>query len=91
VVLWYWSDIFDFSKDQMTMAKIKTMKESLTEEFSKIFRLCEYILAMSQRPSLIKVTLQVGGRSRHTVMGGFMLLWRPTRRVKSRRMTMNPR
>ena len=51
-------EVFDFSKDQMTTAKIKTMKESLNEEFSKIFQLCDFILARSQRPSLIKATLQ---------------------------------
>ena len=50
--------MFDFSKDQMTTAKIRTMKESLNEEFSKIFQLCDFILARSQRPSLIKATLQ---------------------------------
>lgn len=53
-------EVFDFSKDQMTTSKIKTMKESLNDEFSKIFQLCDFILARSQRPSLIKATLQVG-------------------------------
>ena len=43
----------------MTTAKIKTLKESLHGEFSKIFNLCDFILSRSQRPSLIKVTLQV--------------------------------
>jgi hypothetical protein len=54
------AEVFDFSKDQMTTAKIKTMKESLREEFAKIFTLCDFILSRSQRPSLIKATLQVG-------------------------------
>lgn len=52
------TEVFDFSKDQMTTAKIRTMKESLNEEFSKIFQLCDFILARSQRASLIKATLQ---------------------------------
>lgn len=52
------TEVFDFSKDQMTTAKIRTMKDSLNVEFSKIFQLCDFILARSQRPSLIKATLQ---------------------------------
>lgn len=39
----------------MTTAKAKTMKESLHEEFSKVFQLCDFILTASQKPSLIKV------------------------------------
>ena len=52
------TEVFDFSKDQMTTAKIRTMKESLNKEFAQIFQLCDFILARSQRPSLIKATLQ---------------------------------
>ncbi|CAM9232138.1 unnamed protein product [Chrysoparadoxa australica] len=51
-------EVFEFSKDQMTTAKIKTMKESLNEEFQQIFRLCDFILDHSERPSLLVVTLQ---------------------------------
>ncbi|CAM9157205.1 unnamed protein product [Discosporangium mesarthrocarpum] len=51
-------EVFDFSRDQMTTAKIKTMKESLNEEFAKIYELCEYILNLSQRPSLLNGTLK---------------------------------
>ncbi|KAM3571498.1 hypothetical protein VYU27_006474 [Nannochloropsis oceanica] len=51
-------EVFDFSKDQMTTAKIKTLKESLQHEFAKIFELLSFILSRSQRPSLIKATLQ---------------------------------
>ncbi|CAM9306613.1 unnamed protein product, partial [Sphacelaria rigidula] len=50
-------EVFDFSKDQMTTAKIKKMKESLNDEFAKIYELCEFILDRSQRPSLLNVTL----------------------------------
>ncbi|KAH8058484.1 hypothetical protein JL721_9505 [Aureococcus anophagefferens] len=35
-------EVFDFSKDAMTTAKIRTMKESLNAEFAQIFRLCEF-------------------------------------------------
>jgi len=41
----------------MTTAKIKTMKESLNEEFAQVYQLCEFILTASQRPSLLKGTL----------------------------------
>ncbi|KAH8062272.1 hypothetical protein JL722_3186 [Aureococcus anophagefferens] len=37
-------EVFDFSKDAMTTAKIRTMKESLNAEFAQIFRLCEFTL-----------------------------------------------
>ena len=51
-------EVFDFSKDQMVTEKVKKMKESLNGEFSSIYQLCEFILQHSQRPSLLKVTLQ---------------------------------
>lgn len=51
-------EVFDFSKDTMTAAKMKSMKESLNDEFSQIFQLCEYILEASQKPSLLLATLQ---------------------------------
>jgi exportin-1 len=51
-------EVFDFSKDTMTAAKMKSMKESLNDEFSQIFRLCEFILEASQKPSLVLATLQ---------------------------------
>ncbi len=51
-------EVFDFSRDQMVTEKVKKMKESLNGEFSSIYQLCEFILTHSQRPSLLKVTLQ---------------------------------
>lgn len=51
-------EVFDFSRDQMVTEKVKKMKESLNGEFSSIYHLCEFILEHSQRPSLLKVTLQ---------------------------------
>ena len=51
-------EIFDFSRDQMVTQKVKKMKESLNSEFAAIYHLCEFILDHSQRPSLLKVTLQ---------------------------------
>jgi exportin-1 len=51
-------EIFDFSKDTMTSVKIKQLKDSLNEEFSQIFQLCEFILEASTRSSLILCTLK---------------------------------
>ena len=51
-------EMFDFSRDQMDTEKVKKMKESLNSEFSQIYQLCEFILEHSQRPSLLRVTLQ---------------------------------
>eukprot|EP00632_Arachnochrysis_sp_CCMP2950_P009328 CAMPEP_0185704596 /NCGR_PEP_ID=MMETSP1164-20130828/17569_1 /TAXON_ID=1104430 /ORGANISM="Chrysoreinhardia sp, Strain CCMP2950" /LENGTH=414 /DNA_ID=CAMNT_0028371959 /DNA_START=212 /DNA_END=1452 /DNA_ORIENTATION=+ len=50
-------EVFDFSKDAMTTAKIRTMKTSLNAEFAQIFRLCEFVLGASSRPRLIDATL----------------------------------
>jgi exportin-1 len=51
-------EVFDFSKDQMVTEKVKRMKESLNNQFSQVYHLCEFVLEHSQRPSLLKVTLQ---------------------------------
>mmetsp|Transcript_40781 Transcript_40781/g.49653 ORF Transcript_40781/g.49653 Transcript_40781/m.49653 type:complete len:1093 (-) Transcript_40781:637-3915(-) len=51
-------EVFDFSRDQMVTEKVKRMKESLNGEFSSIYHLCEFILEHSQKPSLLRVTLQ---------------------------------
>lgn len=51
-------EVFDFSRDQMVTEKVKRMKESLNSEFSQIYQLCEFVLEHSQRPSLLRVTLQ---------------------------------
>lgn len=51
-------EVFDFSKDQMVTEKVKRMKESLNGEFTHVYQLCEFVLAQSQRPTLLKVTLQ---------------------------------
>ena len=50
-------DVFDFSKDAMTTAKIRTLKESLNSEFAKIFQLCELVLSSTTRASLLNQTL----------------------------------
>jgi exportin-1 len=51
-------EVFDYSRDTMTTQKVKKLKETLNEEFSKIFQLCEMILTTSQNPTLLKSTLE---------------------------------
>ena len=65
-------EVFDFSKDQMVTEKAKRMKESLNGEFTSIFHLCQYILDNSQRPSLLKVTLQTFQRFLTWIPLGFI-------------------
>lgn len=50
-------EVFDFSKGQLTQAKIKELKASLTDDFFTIFQLCEHVLGNSQNPKLIEATL----------------------------------
>lgn len=51
-------EVFDFSIDSMTAAKAKQMKESLNEEFSQVFELCQFILEASEKKSLLVATLK---------------------------------
>lgn len=51
-------EIFDFSKDQLTEQKAKTLKESLNHEFTLIFQLCEFVLNQSSHVPLLLTTLQ---------------------------------
>eukprot|EP01041_Mallomonas_annulata_P009489 gene9489-19720_t len=51
-------EVFDFSRENMTLAKVKHMKVSLNLHFAQIFQLCEYILSVSKKTSLLLATLQ---------------------------------
>jgi len=51
-------EIFDFSAEQMVQAKIRHLKNQMCGEFSEIFKLCSEILEETNRPSLIKTTLE---------------------------------
>ena len=42
-------EVFDFGRGEMTSGKVKRMKESLNQEFSQIYQLCEFILSHSRR------------------------------------------
>jgi exportin-1 len=51
-------EIFDYSAEQMTQAKMKNLKNQMSREFSEIFRLCQEVLEEAQKASLIKATLE---------------------------------
>ena len=51
-------EIFDYSAEQMTQAKVKNLKNQMCGEFSEIFGLCSEILKEAQKGSLIKATLE---------------------------------
>lgn len=51
-------DVFEFSKDQMTQAKIKEMKTKFNNDFFLIYQLCDYIMNNTQKPSLLQATLE---------------------------------
>lgn len=50
-------EVFDFSQDQMTQVKAKHLKESMCNEFSEIFKLCQFVLDNSQNAPLVNATL----------------------------------
>lgn len=41
-------EIFDFSKDQLTEQKTKTLKESLNHEFTQIFQVRCYVIDLCE-------------------------------------------
>lgn len=51
-------EVFEFGKETMTAAKVRSMKESLEDEFAKIYELCNFIMERSRKPSLLNKTLQ---------------------------------
>lgn len=50
-------EVFDYSDEQLTQAKIKTLKLSMKAEFEEIFKLCYEILDKTTKSSLIISTL----------------------------------
>jgi exportin-1 len=45
-VFFYSEEVFDFSSGQMTQAKAKHLKDTMCNEFTKIFQLCEYVVVI---------------------------------------------
>lgn len=50
-------EVFDFSKNSLTVAKAKEMKGSFNDQFASVHELCIMALNASQKPDLIKATL----------------------------------
>ena len=50
-------EVFDFSKNDLTLAKTKEMKSSFNEQFAQVHELCLMVLNASQRPDLVRATL----------------------------------
>lgn len=51
-------ELFDFSSGQITQTKAKHLKDTMCNEFSAIFHLCQYVLENSQNPFLVSATLE---------------------------------
>ena len=50
-------EVFDFSRGELTQAKITELKNALNTDFPIIHELCEFVLQHSQKPELIQQTL----------------------------------
>lgn len=50
-------EVFDFSQDQLTQAKAKSLRLGMKAEFEEIFKLCYEILDRTSKVSLISATL----------------------------------
>ncbi|XP_011502636.1 PREDICTED: exportin-1 [Ceratosolen solmsi marchali] len=51
-------EVFDFSSGQMTQTKAKHLKDTMCNEFSQIFQLCQFVMDNSQNVSLVAITLE---------------------------------
>ena len=50
-------EVFDFSKNQLTLAKTKEMKGSFNDQFASVHELCMMVLNASSKTDLIRATL----------------------------------
>ncbi|KXS22512.1 hypothetical protein M427DRAFT_130180 [Gonapodya prolifera JEL478] len=51
-------EVFDFSAEQMTQLKTKTLKQQMCNEFAEIFSLCRDVLESANKVSLVRATLE---------------------------------
>ncbi|XP_078205380.1 exportin-1 isoform X6 [Callithrix jacchus] len=51
-------EVFDFSSGQITQVKSKHLKDSMCNEFSQIFQLCQFVMENSQNAPLVHATLE---------------------------------
>jgi hypothetical protein len=50
-------EVFDFSRNDLTQAKIKELKSSFNDQFGQVHELCLMVLNASARPDLTRATL----------------------------------
>ncbi|KAL3311369.1 Exportin-1 [Cichlidogyrus casuarinus] len=65
-------ELFDFSTGQMTQTKAKHLKDTMCNEFSQIFMLCESILQNSNNAPLVSSTLETLLRFMHWIPLGYI-------------------
>ena len=51
-------EVFDFSAEQMTSTKTKSLKSTMSQEFAAIFQLCQEVLTTANQTNLINATLE---------------------------------
>ena len=51
-------EVFDYSAEQMTQKKALHLKESMSNEFEQIFKLCYQVLEQASSPTLVVAALQ---------------------------------
>ncbi|ORY12240.1 CRM1 C terminal-domain-containing protein [Clohesyomyces aquaticus] len=71
-------EVFDFSEDQMTSAKRRELKQSMSNEFTSIYQLCSEVLRTATEASLIKATLETLLRFLNWIPIGYVFETPPT-------------
>lgn len=64
-------EIIDFSAEQLTQAKAKNLKNSMSNEFQQIFQLCFEVLDKANKNSLIVATLNCLLKYIHWIPAGY--------------------
>ncbi|KAK5099839.1 Karyopherin transporter [Lithohypha guttulata] len=65
-------EVFDFSAEQLTSSKAKSLKQSMCHEFSNIFSLCNEVLTTANSIPLVKATLETLLRFLNWIPLGFI-------------------
>uniref|UniRef100_A0A8C3UKH2 Exportin-1 n=1 Tax=Catharus ustulatus TaxID=91951 RepID=A0A8C3UKH2_CATUS len=66
-------EVFDFSSGQITQVKAKHLKDSMCNEFSQIFQLCQFVMENSQNAPLVHATLETLLRFLNWIPLGYIL------------------
>lgn len=65
-------EVFDFSAEQLTSTKAKNLKQTMCQEFSNIFQLCNEVLTTANSIPLVKSTLETLLRFLNWIPLGFI-------------------